>query len=103
MSDSDDPQNRDPLGGSASSESGDEGEEHGAVDEADLGEPIAELALLDAEVNGTLVRAVRRSIHRRMLASQTFDLTAMGLAETFRSYMDLAVHAWLDAKKPRGQ
>jgi hypothetical protein len=70
-------------------------------DDDDLGEPIAELAMLDADVNGTLVRSVRRRIHRRMLANQTFDLTTMGLSEAFRSYLDLAFQAWLESRRPR--
>lgn len=58
-------------------------------EEAELGAPVAELALLDDEPRDGFLDAVRRSVLRRVGAVDALDFGVPALAQFLRAMLDL--------------
>jgi hypothetical protein len=58
-------------------------------EDPDLGEPVRALALLRHEPTPGLVGRIRRSIQRRMFASQVVDLSWSGPRHVFAEFLGL--------------
>jgi len=69
----------------------------------DPGEPVAELADLGEPAPRGFFERVVRSVERRLLASEAFDMTWFGIGQIFREYWEILAALLGGGRDNRGE